>query len=151
RVLRRPLGLLQPDMPIGKAGSGPVVEPLDEPFLEGTPFGLGCGRVLARDLDADLMDHSPAGPADLMPLLRDDGERVYLVEQPGTEPLDLPARRLAAREEAEVDADLDRDVVVSAGAEDQARLLGAGCHRTCHFPWPRVSILSARRQLEQAP
>ena len=90
---------------------------------------------IGGDLDPELVDESLDVGVELVPLLGDDRDRAHLGKEDSSELVDLGRRHLAAREDAEVDADLERGSCEGIGDEGD---LGQLLHPRCLCP-PRRS------------
>ena len=102
---------------------GPRMDALARPLLrEREQLGI---VHLARHLDHDLPHRRLDVAAELVPLLRDDRERLHLVVQQPREVVDLRLRRVATREQAEVHAHFDGRPLVLRHPE---------CNRLLHYP-----------------
>ena len=98
-------------MPGGDAVERPAVRGVDD--LSRQEVGLGA-RAVARHLDDDLVHLRLHGAGELVPLLGENRERRDELAERRGELVDLGRRGVPAREDAEVDADLDARIVVLA-------------------------------------
>ena len=126
---------------LGDAALGPVLGERRQARAKRGDVGA-VRESICGDLDPELVDESLDVGVELVPLLGDDRDRAHLGEEDSCELVDLGRRHLAAREDPEVDANLERGSCEGVGDEgDLGQLL--------HPRW--CALLAALANAHAAP